>query len=315
MAPPRPQHLQDKLEHDDPTLLPDEDSDQDSDFVLGGEGDDSGSDSDTDVEDGRKGSRKKAKVEEAAKEPALTTNAIDDLWASFNDTSADPYASTSASAGASTSSGTAASKGKAKEDDKIKIEIEYEYVGEKITQEKLVARDSAEGQAWLARYPSASSTSTGKPATAPTLSTSSSSTTAPSASATSSIDALFGSAPSTIDTPAPSASSSSSSLPPPVPAPTEAFKPALTGGPRKRKTGGGLAAAAAKLGVGKPARLNTLEKSKLDWNKHVSTTGDSEDLANARKDGYLEKKDFLDRVAVSKEDEYERLKAGRRAQK
>lgn len=67
MAPPRPQHLQAKLDKDDPTLLPSDD-DEDDDFVLdeaGGDSD-SGSDSDDEYSSGRK----RTKVEEAPAEPA-----------------------------------------------------------------------------------------------------------------------------------------------------------------------------------------------------------------------------------------------------
>ncbi|GAA5999773.1 hypothetical protein JCM10207_005903 [Rhodosporidiobolus poonsookiae] len=310
MAPPRPQHLQSKTAQDDPTLLPSEDEDDD-DFRLSDhdDGSDSGEDSDEDDDGGRAGKRART---DAAQEPAMTKTAIDDLWASFNDAGDDPYAkpAPSASAAASSSStgasaaaaGAGQAKGKAKDDGgMVKIEIEYEYAGEKIAQEKLVARASAEAQAWLARYPSASATSTGKPSAAPPA----------SSTTTSSLDALFGPSPS-----------SSSSAPVPPPASAEVPKPAPrpAGGAPKRKAGGRLAAAAAKLGVGKAAKLNTLEKSKLDWNnqcvlmsqrtRHVATTGDADDLAVARKSGYLDQRDFLDRVEASREDEYEKLKAG-----
>ncbi|BGP16697.1 hypothetical protein JCM10213_009113 [Rhodosporidiobolus nylandii] len=308
MAPPRPVQLQNKLQEDDPTLLPSEDED-DEDFRLSAdEASGSGSDSDSDDEDGKRRAKKRAKVEEAPAEPAMTKSAIDDLWASFNDDSADPYgassSSTSAAAPAAGSSaagvGAAAGKGKKQEDEMVKIEIEYEYAGEKIAQEKLVPRSSIEAQAWLARYPKASSTSTGKPAAPAPAAPSTSINTAPS-----SLDALFGPSSAEPAHPAPATTGPSGEA-------TKAGPPPKLGGAPKRKAGGGLAAAAAKLGVGKPAKLNTLEKSKMDWNKHVATTGDSDDLANARKDGYLEKKDFLDRVEVSREEGWERLKAGRR---
>lgn len=95
---------------------------------------------------------------------------------------------------------------------------------------------------------------------------------------------------------------------------------------------GALAASLAK-----PAKLNTLEKSKLDWNKCVSSvsmvvsaemegeklTGihlprfvDKEDLSDslthARKDGYLEKQDFLQRTEDAREDAWEKSKSKRR---
>ncbi len=146
------------------------------------------------------------------------------------------------------------------------------------------------------------------------------------------IDALFGgdSASSTSATP-----SASTSAPPPTDAAAPAPKPALSGAP-KRKKAGGLAAMAASLS-GKPAKLSTLEKSKLDWNKsvplpraprsstrapaltvspdvcrHVAKEGLEDDLTKARKDGFLDKKDFLDRAAIAKEDEYDKMRRGGR---
>ncbi|GAA6043487.1 hypothetical protein JCM8097_000738 [Rhodosporidiobolus ruineniae] len=318
MAPPRPTALQAKMEKDDPTLLPSDDED-DQDFNP----DDVESASDDDSDDDDQHHSKRTKVEQPV-EPAMSKSAIDDLWASFNDDSTDPYSATggaSAAGAGSSATGGAAGKGKAKEDDKVLIENEYEYVGEKITQERLVLRSSAEAQAWLARYPKATATSTGKPAAAPapsastsTASAAAASASAPAASAatSSSLDALFGPSSGSSASPAPTPVASSSSAPAPAPQPG----PPKLGGAPKRKAGGGLAAAAAKLGVGKkPAKLNTLEKSKLDWNNHVTTTGDSDDLATARRNGFLEKKDFLDRVEGKREEEWERLKAGRRGQK
>jgi len=37
-----------------------------------------------------------------------------------------------------------------------------------------------------------------------------------------------------------------------------------------------------------------------------------DDLTKARKDGFLDKKDFLDRAAAAKEDEYDKLRRGGR---
>lgn len=116
-------------------------------------------------------------------------------------------------------------------------------------QEKEVLEDSKEAKEWLARQALLKDTPTPKSTAAPPAST------AP----TSAIDALFG-AENSSTTAAPSASTSTADdkpAPPPKSAPPKA-------GPRK-KAGGGLGALAASLG--KPAKLNTLEKSKLDWNK------------------------------------------------
>lgn len=130
-------------------------------------------------------------------------------------------------------------------------------------QEKEVLEDSKEAQDWLAKQKAL-----GLPTT-PSSSSLSAQSTAPAPTApTSAIDALFSlddSAPASGTPPVASTSTSSSTTEPPapvVPTPAPALKPAP--GPKKKK-GGGLGALAASLG--KPAKLNTLEKSKLDWNK------------------------------------------------
>lgn len=117
------------------------------------------------------------------------------------------------------------------------------------SQEKQVAHDSPEAVAYFAS----------RPATAQAVPASSSASTAASAS----LDALFGP-----DEPAP-ASVSKSASPAPVPQPPPAPpKPSGGGAPVRRKAGGGgLAAMSASLA--KPPKLNTLEKSKMDWNQWV----------------------------------------------
>lgn len=120
--------------------------------------------------------------------------------------------------------------------------------------------DSKEAQDWLAKQKAL-----GLPTTPSSSSAAAPSAAAPIAS-TSAIDALFGIDGSTsTDTPPVASTSTSPSAEPPAPvAPTPAPAPKAAPGPKKKK-GGGLGALAASLG--KPAKLNTLEKSKLDWNK------------------------------------------------
>lgn len=50
------------------------------------------------------------------------------------------------------------------------------------------------------------------------------------------------------------------------------------------------------LAQGKAKKLNTLEKSKLDWLGYVDQQGIKDDLSQHNKDGYLQKQDFLQRV-------------------
>ena len=47
-----------------------------------------------------------------------------------------------------------------------------------------------------------------------------------------------------------------------------------------------------------PQTVSTVAKSSMDWDNHKDETGLVEDLQNAGKNGYLEKKDFLDRCDV-----------------
>ncbi|GAA5874636.1 hypothetical protein JCM16303_002933 [Sporobolomyces ruberrimus] len=325
MAPPR-SAVAAKLQKEQDDLLPSEDED-DEDFTLeDGEGDDGGSDSsDSERETGP--AIKKQKVVEQTEEPALDKSAVDDLWASFNDSSVDPYAATPSTSTSNPPQATSASsapslctstsapapktsvansnkgKGKANLDqtDLVTIKVTYKFAGDTITQDKKVPRDSQEAQNYFALHPELSS----KPAP------SSPSKPASSDPTTSSLDALFG--PETTPTNTSTPTSAEPSNPPESAAPPP--RPAASAPKRKKAGGGGLGAMAASLGVGsKPAKLNTLEKSKLDWNSYVQTQDGLEDtLQHARKDGYLEKKDFLDRVEMRKEEGWEkgRKKPGR----
>lgn len=63
-------------------------------------------------------------------------------------------------------------------------------------------------------------------------------------------------------------------------------------GPVKRRQGSLL----DELNSLKPKKLNTLEKSKLDWLGYVDQAGIKDELTLHNKDGYLTKKDFLSRV-------------------
>ncbi|CAG8477079.1 8014_t:CDS:2 [Paraglomus occultum] len=46
----------------------------------------------------------------------------------------------------------------------------------------------------------------------------------------------------------------------------------------------------------KPTKLNTLDKSKLDWNKFVDKEGIKDELKYHNKNGFIEKQDFLQRT-------------------
>ncbi|KAF9942264.1 Craniofacial development protein 1 [Modicella reniformis] len=61
-------------------------------------------------------------------------------------------------------------------------------------------------------------------------------------------------------------------------------------------------------GVKKPPKLNTLEKSKLDWKTFVGKEGIEDELKHHNKDGYMEKVAFLQRTDEHRDKEYQRLK-------
>ncbi|KAI8604132.1 craniofacial development protein 1-like protein [Dissophora ornata] len=74
---------------------------------------------------------------------------------------------------------------------------------------------------------------------------------------------------------------------------------------RKKST---LDELAATYGVKKPPKLNTLEKSKLDWNNFVGKEGIEDELKHHNKDGYMEKVAFLQRTDERRDIEYQMLK-------
>ncbi|KAF9192453.1 Craniofacial development protein 1 [Haplosporangium sp. Z 767] len=72
-----------------------------------------------------------------------------------------------------------------------------------------------------------------------------------------------------------------------------------------------LDALAATYGVKKPPKLNTLEKSKLDWRNFVGKEGIEDELKHHNKDGYMEKVAFLQRTDERRDKEYQMLKKKR----
>lgn len=61
---------------------------------------------------------------------------------------------------------------------------------------------------------------------------------------------------------------------------------------------------------GKAKKLNTVEKSKFDWEKEVERLGIAEELEKAEKSGenYLGRMDFLGRVEGGREEEARRMR-------
>ncbi|WVN90398.1 uncharacterized protein L203_105634 [Cryptococcus depauperatus CBS 7841] len=95
----------------------------------------------------------------------------------------------------------------------------------------------------------------------------------------------------------------------PISGPFEGTPPIATTsrpkGPPIRKKRQTLEQMSAALDKGK--KMTTLEKSQMDWKNHASSSEimANELAANRRSGGYLEKKDFLDRVEERRSDAYE----------
>ncbi|KAA8893657.1 bucentaur or craniofacial development-domain-containing protein [Sphaerosporella brunnea] len=94
------------------------------------------------------------------------------------------------------------------------------------------------------------------------------------------------------------------------PAPSADGKPARRPPPKKRASAFD-AAAAARSKAAQPAKINTLEKSRLDWAGFVDKEGIGDDLKKWNKGdkGYLDRQAFLGRVEENKE---RQLKEARR---
>ncbi|WWC87537.1 uncharacterized protein L201_002427 [Kwoniella dendrophila CBS 6074] len=83
----------------------------------------------------------------------------------------------------------------------------------------------------------------------------------------------------------------------PPPNPITSITPRPKGPPIRRKPRQSLESMSAALDKGK--KMTTLEKSQMDWKSHTTQTkGLQDELSSNRKNGsgYLDKKDFLDRV-------------------
>ncbi|CAG8757876.1 2058_t:CDS:2 [Dentiscutata erythropus] len=75
-------------------------------------------------------------------------------------------------------------------------------------------------------------------------------------------------------------------------------------GKPKKSTLGQLAASLSK----KPKKLNTLEKSKIDWKNYVDQEGIVDELKYHNKNGYIEKQEFLQRTYEARDSEIKALR-------
>lgn len=76
---------------------------------------------------------------------------------------------------------------------------------------------------------------------------------------------------------------------------------------------GGISSLASRLDSKKP-KLSTLEKSKLDWDRFKNDEGIAEDLKsfNQGKQGFLERRAFLERTDLKQFEIEKSLRAGRK---
>ncbi|KAL1923283.1 uncharacterized protein VTP21DRAFT_8263 [Calcarisporiella thermophila] len=97
-------------------------------------------------------------------------------------------------------------------------------------------------------------------------------------------------------------------------APSSSAQDKASSKPSSKPRGGRPARAPSKLAAlsakyaNKPKKLNTLEKSKLDWKNFVDSEGIEHELKQHNKDGYLEKVDFLNRTDQRLEEELRSLR-------
>ncbi|CAG8726971.1 1241_t:CDS:2 [Cetraspora pellucida] len=75
---------------------------------------------------------------------------------------------------------------------------------------------------------------------------------------------------------------------------------------KPKSTLGQLAASLNK----KPKKLNTLEKSKIDWKKYVDKEGIADELKYHNKNGFIEKQEFLQRTYEAQDSEIKTLRSG-----
>jgi hypothetical protein len=96
---------------------------------------------------------------------------------------------------------------------------------------------------------------------------------------------------------------SSSASASPAPSAPEDGKPARRPPPKKRASAFDAAAAARSKTTAQPAKINTLEKSRLDWAGFVDKEGIGDDLKKWNKGdkGYLDRQAFLGRVEENKD--------------
>ncbi|KAG0081101.1 swr complex subunit [Podila epicladia] len=254
-----------------------------------------------------KDSFKKPKQDEQPVDHArdlIKKSKLDALWAEMNApvvkqslSKRTEYVTTSHGTNGSSSSSTGVSS------KMVTITTSYEFAGETVTVTKDVPEDSKEAKEFaqknLANGSIPPGTSSDQSAPQPTS--------IEATSSTLSTDTIY-------STPEPGSTDPVKNEEKPSQGPKIVTRPSILDslskkGPvryvRKKST---LDELAATYGVKKPAKLNTLEKSKLDWNQFVGKEGIEDELKHHNKDGYMEKVAFLQRTDARRDQEYQAMK-------
>ncbi|KAI1320462.1 Craniofacial development protein 1 [Mortierella claussenii] len=265
-------------------------------------------------------------------------NRLDALWAELNAPVSKPTSRPGLLAAASigsesgvTSNTVPASSGKM-----VTITTTYDFAGETVTVTKDVPEDSKEAKEYTRKSKAGSNGTVGgggggnnDAAVAQSISTSEATTVLSSASSlsapnTDAPDSILSTAVN-LATELSDSTSNSSFTPIPSKPASPSGRTRVTTRPSildslaaKDKKGGGpvryvrkksnLDELAATYGVKKPPKMNTLEKSKLDWKNFVGKEGIEDELKHHNKDGYMEKVAFLQRTDERRDLEYQALK-------
>ncbi|KAG0067917.1 swr complex subunit [Linnemannia elongata] len=345
--PPKPDEVESDSddESDDEDYAPDEKDFQSDGEDLGDSSDDDGNhtnDADTTASTSRSGKRRadtdpsssshkkpKPQQDPTPQEQAEALNKksrLDALWAEMNVPASKPPLSArrlDLSVLGSSSDNATGAGGSGR---MVTITTTYDFAGETVTVTKDVPEDSKEAKEYAAKsgkapvgassFDSASATTKGEPTTT-AITKDSILSTAQHLDTTTTTLSLTTS--STEPSEAVDASSISRSNPAPG-GPKITTRPSIldelatkTKAPvRYIRKKSNLDELAATYGVKKPPKLNTLEKSKLDWKNFVGKEGIEDELKHHNKDGYMEKVAFLQRTDERRDQEYQQLKKKRR---
>ncbi|CAO3572531.1 unnamed protein product [Mortierella alpina] len=261
---------------------------------------------------------KKPKAEEALDHAQAESkkNRLDALWAEMNapvsKASSRPELIAAAARSTGSGAGHSAEAGSSQSSSSrmVTITTTYDFAGETVTVTKDVPEDSKEAKDFALKNKT--------PGSMPVNSVSSPSSTSASSKVPSASASILTSpvkeAPNDTTQTSEHQSTPSSSTKGISTAPRVTTRPSILDSLAKKgpvryvRKKSNLDALAATYGVKKPAKLNTLEKSKLDWKNFVGKEGIEDELKHHNKDGYMEKVAFLQRTDERRDQTYQELK-------